>query len=517
MKQGSGVLVGDALASIVVFLVALPLCTGIAIASGVPPILGMVTGIIGGIVVGLIAGCPLQVSGPAAGLVAIVVQLVQDHGLAMLGPIVLLAGLIQLAAGLLKLGGWFRAIAPSVIYGMLAGIGILIGAAQFHVMIDDTPRSNGLQNLITIPVSVWKAVSFQEGTSHHVAAMLGLVTLGCLLAWAKWAPGKLKMIPGPLVGVVVASSAAAIWKMEVKYVTVPESVMDALNWASGAGLARMAEPSIIIAALALAFVASAETLLCATAVDRMHDGPRTKYDRELAAQGIGNVLCGVVGALPMTGVIVRSSANVASGAKTRASAILHGVWLFVLVLFAAWLLNLIPISSLAAVLVYTGYKLVNVQHMKRLSGYGKPVIAIYAATLGMIVVKDLLTGIVVGLVLSLIKLLYMTLKLNLSYETSRDGRRADLHLSGSATFLQLPQMMDVLAQVERFEEVHLHFDRLEYIDHACLDLLNDFGKQQSQKGREFVVEWDELTSHYQMRNTFRRKSEEVEVNEGAAI
>ena len=185
----------DFLASIVVFLVALPLCMGIAIASGVPPALGLITGIVGGLVVGFLAGSPLQVSGPAAGLAVVVYQAVQDHGLAALGVIILGAGAIQLAAGLLKIGQWFRAISPSVIHGMLAGIGVLIFCSQFHVMVDDAPRANGIQNLISIPESIYKGLFPFDGSTHHIAAAIGLLTIVSLLAWNRFKPAQLRMVP----------------------------------------------------------------------------------------------------------------------------------------------------------------------------------------------------------------------------------------------------------------------------------------------------------------------------------
>lgn len=172
----------EALASVVVFLVALPLCMGIAIASGVPPAMGLISGIIGGIVVGYFAGSPLQVSGPAAGLAVIVFEIVNTHGLAALGPMLLIAGLVQIVAGKLRWGQWFRAVAPAVIYGMLAGIGVLIFASQFHVMVDDAPRSNGLMNVITIPLAVMKGLSISETDPHHLAAAIGVLTLVVLIA-----------------------------------------------------------------------------------------------------------------------------------------------------------------------------------------------------------------------------------------------------------------------------------------------------------------------------------------------
>lgn len=359
----------DALASIVVFLVALPLCMGIAIASGAPPAAGLLTGIIGGIIVGAASGCPLQVSGPAAGLAVIVYELIQKYGIEMLGPIVVVAGLIQLGAGLLRAGQLFRAIAPSVIYGMLAGIGVLIFSAQFHVMVDDKPKQNGLINLISIPQAIYKGIFPMEGTSHHLAAMLGVGTVLILLFWAKIKHKKLKAVPGALVAVLLATAAAQIFSLPVRYVNLPANLLEAVRLPGMEHIMRMGDWSLLIAAIAMAFVASAETLLSAAAVDQLQDGPRTNYDRELMGQGLGNILCGAVGGLPMTGVIVRSATNVAAGARTRMSAILHGVWLLLLVMAAPGVLRMVPVASLAAVLVYTGYKLISPENIRRLMGY----------------------------------------------------------------------------------------------------------------------------------------------------
>src|SRR5262249_46037241 len=188
----------DFLASIVVFLVALPLCMGIAIASGVPPAAGLATGIIGGLVVGSLAGCPLQVSGPAAGLTVIVWEIVQEHGIAVLGVIVLLAGLIQLAAGLLRLGQWFRAVSPAGVNGMLSGIGVLIVAGQFHVMLDDKPKGSGMSNLLSIPQALWDCLQQPEIGSTHVAGCVGLLTIVTLVIWDSGVPAKWKVIPAAL-------------------------------------------------------------------------------------------------------------------------------------------------------------------------------------------------------------------------------------------------------------------------------------------------------------------------------
>lgn len=253
----------DFLASIVVFLVALPLCMGIAIASGAPPAAGLITGIIGGLVVGSLAGCPLQVSGPAAGLTVIVWEIVQEHGLGMLGVIVLLAGFIQLAAGLLQLGQWFRAVSPAVINGMLSGIGVLIFASQFHVMLDDKPKGNGITNLLSIPQALWDCCQQVEIGNSHVAGGIGLLTITVLVMWSSITTKKLKLIPAALVAVLVATAATIAFHFDIKTVSLPDNLMSAVQLPKAEALGRIVEWKIFLEAMALAFIASAETLLTA--------------------------------------------------------------------------------------------------------------------------------------------------------------------------------------------------------------------------------------------------------------
>src|SRR5262245_54437527 len=395
----------DFLASIVVFLVALPLSMGIAIASGAPPALGLITGIIGGIVVGVISGSPLQVSGPAAGLSVLVWDIINQHGIGMLGPMLLLAGIIQAVMGVSRVGQWFRAISPAVIQGMLGGIGVLIIASQFHVLVDDGPKGTGLQNLLSIPSAIYKGVVPLDGSSHHLAAFIGLVTIAVIVAWS-YAPKKLQLIPAPLVAVLLVTIVAAVLQLPIKYVNIDGDLLGVIRTPTAETLGHLLTGSAIGSALALCFIASAETLLSAAAVDRLHQGERTKYNRELFAQGVGNTLCGLLGALPMTGVIVRSKTNVEAGAKTRLSAIMHGVWILVMVALAPFLLSKIPTTALAANLVYTGFKLVSPKSVRELKPYGKAEVAIYFATLSGIVATNLLVGVLIGLGLALLKLIY---------------------------------------------------------------------------------------------------------------
>ncbi len=465
----------DFLASIVVFLVALPLCMGIAIASGVPPALGLITGIIGGLVVGFIAGQPLQVSGPAAGLAVMVWQLIQDFGLAALALAVFIAGLVQLAAGLAGLGRWFRAVSPAVIQGMLSGIGVLILASQFHVMLDDSPRGSGIENLLSIPEAIFKGIFPLDGSRHHMAAGIGMLTIGTILAWNKFKPAALHALPAPLVGVVVATISVIALGWPIARVDVPSSLIESFNWLSAESLPLLSSPAFWVEAIGMGFIASAETLLCATAVDRMHSGQRTDYNKELRAQGIGNILCGIVGSLPMTGVIVRSSANVEAGGKTKWSAILHGAWILLLVAVFPQILAMIPTASLAAILVYTGWKLINVEGAKRLAALGRGELLVWAATVIAIVSTDLLTGVAIGIALALGKLLLTFARLDI--DVTNEGNRYDVALRGAATFMSLPTLAERLEAIPDNSEVHFHLDKIAFIDHACIELLEDWHKR----------------------------------------
>lgn len=498
----------DLFASVVVFLVALPLCMGIAVASGAPPAVGIITGIIGGLVAGSLAGCPLQVSGPAAGLSVIVWQYIQTYGMDKLGLIVLLAGVHQMAAAWLQLGQWFRAVSPAVIHGMLSGLGLLILASQFHIMIDDAPRATGLQNILSIPAGIWKAVSPADGGPvHQAAAAVGALTITTILLWNKFAVKKLKAIPGVLVGVALATAVSALFALPISHVKVRDNLLSIIELPTLESLTHLTDTSLLSASLALAFIASVETLLSATAVDHLHSGPRTRYNKELFSQGVGNALCGLLGALPMTGVIVRSSANVQAGAKTRASAILHGTWLLLFVAFLPFVLRLIPTSSLGAVLVFTGYKLMNIAVINELKNYGRSEVIIYAGTMGAIVATNLLTGVLVGVGLAIGKLLYTTQNLETHLEQLSGAPTVTyrFHLMGIATFVSLPKLATALEDVPPGVTVEIHFESLRHIDHACLSLLESWTKLHEQQGGRVLLDWDKLQARtYHVRH--RRKS-----------
>lgn len=464
----------DFAASIVVFLVAMPLCMGIAIASGVPPEKGLITGIIGGIVVGSLAGSPLQVSGPAAGLAVIVFELVRDFGMSALGPILILAGAIQFVAGVLKIGGWFRAISPAVVHGMLAGIGVLIVVGQFHVLFDAKPLPNGLANLAAMPGRLLGLSTDGSFAQAELAFAIGLLTIAFMIGWERFRPASMKLVPGALIGVLAGTLTAFAFGLPVARVNVPSNIASAISLPTDL-LGSWANPSLLVAAVAIAFIASAETLLSAAAVDKMHGGVRTDYNKELRAQGLGNLLCGVAGALPMTGVIVRSSANVQAGAMTRASAIMHGAWILGFVALLPFLLREIPMAALAAVLVVTGWRLVHVGHVTQLfRNYGVLPALIWATTLIVVVAEDLLTGVLVGIALSLLELIPHAKRLKLRVHSEQEGDAHAIRLNGVASFLTLPKLSAALDEAPPTAPVELDVRALHAIDHTSAEMIRDW-------------------------------------------
>lgn len=495
--SGSGSLMRDLSASLVVFLVALPLCMGIALASGMPPAAGLVTGIIGGIVVGFLAGQPLQVSGPAAGLAVIVFELVREHGPKALGPLLIIAGGIQLVAGLLKVGRWFRAISPEVIHGMLAGIGVLIVIQQFHVMLDRSPKHSGPENIYAMGDAIFGGLFPLNGSKEEAAALVAVVTMAVMLLWERFRPAKLKLVPGALLGIGTATAMAQVLHLGVNRIKVPENLVQMISLPSLSSLDGMSITTIAGTALALAFIASAETLLSAAAVEQMQTRHKTNYDRELTGQGVGNLLCGMVGALPMTGVIVRSSTNVMAGAQTRLSAILHGVWMLASVLFFASVLRLIPTASLAAVLIFVGIKLVKPAEVRKLARFGKAPVLIYFASMITIVATDLLTGVLVGLGLSIVRLLYTVTHFEAKIE--EDGPDSHVHLSGIATFLSIPLVTHALDKIKPHGVVHVHCAGLRYIDHACIEVIEAWTERLAHNGQVVSIDMDKLHLRYRAR------------------
>ncbi|GGK22466.1 sulfate transporter [Pilimelia terevasa] len=460
-----GTLRTDLPASVVVFLVALPLCVGVAVASGVPAEVGLVTGIVGGLVVGLLPGSTLQVSGPAAGLTVLVAEAVAAYGIGALGIIVLAAGCLQIALGALRLGRWFRAISVAVVQGMLAGIGLLLVAGQLYVAGAAAAPGTGLEKIIGLPGLVGRLAADPQA---RAAAALSIGVIGVIVGWGRL-PARVRTVPGVLVAVVAAGVVTAVADLPVATIDV-RGLADVIRPPFGE-LGRLADLAVLGTVVAFTLIASAESLFSAAAVDRMHDRPRTDFDKELVAQGVGNTLCGALGALPLTAVIVRSSANVRAGARTRASRVLHGVWLL---LFAAALpgaLALIPLPALAGVLIHAGVSLLPVHTLPALWREHRGEAVVVLATAAAILATDMFQGVLIGLALAVGKLAWETSHVRVDTHDHADGS-IRVAIAGNATFLRLPAMLTALADLPADRRVHLDLRGLRHLDHACQTALN---------------------------------------------
>lgn len=470
----------DVAASLVVFLVALPLCVGVAVASGVPAELGLITGVVGGIVTGPMRGSSLQVSGPAAGLTVLVFEAVREFGLPVLGVIVLATGVLQLLLGALKLGRWFRAISVSVVEGMLAGIGLVLIAGQLYSLAGSRAPASGLQKLAGLPAALVDAA----GSPHALASLaLGAGTVAVLVLW-RHAPRRVRSVPGPLAAVGLATLVAAVSGLPVTTVEV-RGLLGAIQPPPLDAFVESAGVGLFGTVVAFTLIASAESLFSAAAVDRMHDGPRTEYDRELMAQGAGNTVCGLLGALPMTAVIVRSAANVHAGARTRASRVLHGVWLL---LFAALLpsaLAYLPIPALAGVLVYSGANLIPVREIVALWREYRGEALILVVTAVSIVAVSMFEGVLIGLALSVVKTAWQASHVKLEVVDKGAGP-VRAYLSGNATFLRLPKILDSLEALPQDRPVELDLSGLHHLDHAFRRALEDWSHRHSGDGTEPV-------------------------------
>jgi carbonic anhydrase len=444
--------VRDVPASVVVFLVALPLSLGIAVASCATPMSGLIAASVGGIVVGLLGGAPLQVSGPAAGLTVMVYGYVQQFGLQSLGIVVVLAGVLQMLGGALRIARAAMAISPAVLHAMLAGIGVLITLGQVQALFGSKPKSNAIENIMALPSVIADA--------NLNAVVIGGVTMAVLLLWPKVGK-KLPFLPGSLVAILVGTAVSFAMPGEFAKVVIQGSLLDAMHLPEFGGHSIAA---LATAGIGLAIVASAESLLCAVATDQLHSGPRANLDRELLAQGVGNTVSGLIGGLPITGVIVRSSANIAAGGKTKWSATMHGVWMVVFVLAFSSVLGMVPMAALAALLVQVGVKLVKIKEIKKVAAFGD--LLVYVVTIAGVVFLNLLWGIGIGFALALVMLLRRVSAIRVECKEGLDS--ADVFVSGNLNFLAVPTLVARLATIPKGLLVRINFD-IQGLDHAAIE------------------------------------------------
>ncbi|WGE63379.1 SulP family inorganic anion transporter [Actinobacillus equuli subsp. haemolyticus] len=460
---------------LVVFLVALPLCLGIALASGAPPLSGIISGIIGGIVIGFLSTSHISVAGPAAGLVAIVLAAINQLGsfeLFLCAGIV--AGAIQLSLGFLRAGSITNYIPVAVIEGMLAGIGILIIFSQ-------------------LPYALGNKQVFAELTQHHLnihlgALLIALISLFIMLAWDSSPRLKqLKMLPSALVAVIISIGINQLFIATSSHLAIPANQLVQLpiaqNWQEMRHLVRLPDFSgfgssvVWVTGATMAIVASIETLLSIEAADRLDSKRRiTDTNQELRAQGVGNIVSSVLGGLPITAVIVRSSANANAGATHKLSSIIHGILLFVCVLAIPSILNQIPLATLSAVLILVGYKLARPTIFKHFWHKGIYQFIPFVATAAAVVAFDLLKGVGLGLVISIIFLLQGNMKraYYLSREELEDASYIKMQLSEEVSFLNKAAIKKTLKNIRPNSKVIIDASRTSYIASDVLELIEDF-------------------------------------------
>ena len=481
----------DLLAGMVVFLVALPLCLGIAVASGAPPFAGIISGIIGGIIVGSLSKSHVSVTGPAAGLIAIILVAVTDLGYETFLVAVMVAGLIQLTLGLAKAGGISSYFPTSVIEGMLVAIGIIIIKKELpHAIGYDLEHEGDFfsYQLLKADEGFFGELLHSFNYAHTGAIIVSVVSIAIIIAFNKVpALKKIKAIPGALVAVVAGilmnelfKAAMPQWIIANEHLVVlptADSVQAFLGQFQTPDLNGFANPKVWVTGLTIAIVASIETLLCLEAGDKMD--PLKRYssaNAELRAQGIGNLLSGLIGGLPMTSVIVRTTANINAGAKTKMSAIFHGIFLLLAVIAIPGLLNKIPMASLAAILIMIGLRLASPKVFKHIWQSGKHQFVPFIITVVAVVFTDLLKGVGIGLVVSIFYILKGNMKLAYFFrkEQHHEGETIHIDLAQEVSFLNKAAIKATLSALPQNSKVVVSADNTVYIDHDVLELLRDF-------------------------------------------
>ena len=482
----------DLPASVVVFFVALPLCLGIALASGAPLFSGLIAGIVGGIIVGALSGSNIGVSGPAAGLAAIVLTAIGTlGGFENFLVAVVLGGIIQLILGFLKAGVIGYYFPSSVIKGMLTGIGIIIILKQIPHFFGYDADPEG--DFAFFQVDGQNTFSEIINTVNHIqpgSALIGLIGLAIIILWETILSKKgkiFKMIQGPLVAVVVGiifftlnkgNGALSISESHLVSVPVPDDLASLAGLLTFPNFSALANPEVWVVGFTIALVASLETLLCVEATDKLDPHKNvTPTNRELLAQGTGNIISGMIGGLPITQVIVRSSANIQSGGESKASAIIHGIFLLISVLLIPNLLNMIPLSVLAAILLVVGFKLAKPQLFKSMYALGWKQFVPFIVTVVGIIFTDLLVGIGLGLLVGIIVILIKSYQnshfLHKEGEDVDDGK-VKMTLAEEVTFFNKGAILKELDRLPHDSLLELDVTQTKYLDHDVIEILDDF-------------------------------------------
>ncbi|MEP0986408.1 SulP family inorganic anion transporter [Ekhidna sp.] len=482
----------DLSASLVVFLVAVPLCLGIALASGAPLFAGIISGIIGGILVGLISGSAVGVSGPAAGLAVIVLAGIQDlESFPVFLAAVVVSGIIQILLGIAKAGIIGYYFPSSVIKGMLSAIGIIIFLKQIpHAFGYDADPEGDLEFFQPDGENTFSELFTMLDYIQEGAVIIFVISMVILILWETKFMKSIKVfqiVQGPLVvviaGIIINQlfSGSSLYIDETHMVSLPVAATftEFINQFTFFDPSALFRKDVLILGATIAVVGSLETLLCVEATDKLDPQKRiTPTNRELIAQGTGNIFSGMIGGLPITQVIVRSSANIQSGGRTKLSAIFHGVLLLISAIFIPNILNLIPLSSLAAILILVGYKLAKPSLFKQMFSAGRSEFVPFMVTILGIIFTDLLIGILLGLTVGIFHILYNNFRKPYVVETTKsdDSTKLRLELSENLTFLNKASIIETVSHIPDDSEVTIDASRSHFIHPDILEILEDFKK-----------------------------------------
>ncbi|MFC9586967.1 SulP family inorganic anion transporter [Streptomyces yangpuensis] len=471
----------DLSASITVFLIAMPLSLGIALATGAPLQAGLVAAAVGGIVAGRLGGAPLQVSGPAAGLTVVTAELIQRYGWRTTCAITVLAGVCQLGLAALRTARSALMVSPAIVHGMLAGIGVTIALAQLHIVLGGTPQSSAVANVLGLPA--------QLADLHPVALGISALTLVVLLGWPRL-PGRvgrgLRKVPAPLAAVATATAFAALAGLSLPRVDLP-------SWRSHA-LPEMPEGPVlglIAAVLTITLVGSVESLLSAVATDKLiasergtdNRPPRADLDRELRGQGAANIVSGALGGLPITGVAVRSVANVKSGAASRKSSMMHGLWVLLAAFLLVPLLDLIPLATLAALVMAVGVQMVSITHLRSVTRHREALV--YGTTIVAVVLGGVLEGVAVGIAVAVALALHRLARTRITLERLDSGVHR-VSARGQLTFLAVPRLSRELNQIPHGAHAVVELDG-SFMDHAAYETIQDWQQSHLAHGGSLEV------------------------------
>jgi len=501
----------DFKASITVFFVALPLCLGISLASNAPLYSGLIAGIIGGIVIGVISKSHLSVSGPAAGLTAISAGAITELGsLEIFFLSVAVAGVIQLLLGVFRLGGFTHFIPSAVIKGMLAAIGIILIAKQVPLLVGYDEASFWTKELFNI-ITFKNAFSHVKNIYYHSskgAVIIAITSLVLLVAWKRTMAKKIPFIPTSFVVVVFGTVLAFLFQQFVpalalkpqQLVNLPSDLFSEIKLPDYRAV--FSNTDILKNAVIIAVVASLETLLSVEAIDKIDLYNRvTPQNRELIAQGTGNILSGILGGLPITAVIVRSSANAEADARTKLSAIFHGIWLLVLVFFAATLLNTIPYCVLAVILIRTGYNLAKPRMIAAVYRLGKEQFLPFIVTIVAMLFTDLLVGVGIGIAYACYFIFKNTYRAGYTLETKHEGhlKHYYFHLAINVSFINKKRIKDELENIPDYSVVHIEGAHSVYIDYDVAEIINEFKTKAHHKHIELhlsgIPEVETISTH----------------------